>query len=120
MPQADGLFDFQNRVRPAYFAFKLLSRLTGDRLRLDIPASTVHGFATYDARERIYSLLLWNFGDARADIKITVDGLPGTMLMRQITLDAGAPSDDENARLRPEAPVNIPHAPYAQKLLMEP
>jgi len=26
MPQFDGLFDFQNNIRPAYFTFKLLSR----------------------------------------------------------------------------------------------
>jgi hypothetical protein len=32
MPQFDGRFDFQNNVRPAYFTFKLLSRLTGQRL----------------------------------------------------------------------------------------
>ena len=120
MPQADGLFDFQNRVRPAYFAFKLLSRLTGDRLRLEIPASAVHGFATHDARERIYNLLLWNFADMPVDVNLTVDGLPGAMLMRRLTLDANAPGDDENVRLRPETPVKIPHAPYSQKLRLEP
>jgi hypothetical protein len=31
MPQFDGLFDYQNTIRPAYFAFKLLARLEGDR-----------------------------------------------------------------------------------------
>src|SRR5205807_9510422 len=29
MPQFDGLFDYQNHVRSAYFAFKLPSRLAG-------------------------------------------------------------------------------------------
>ena len=48
MPQFDGLFDYQNNVRPSYFAFKLLSRLTGDRLRVDSSLATVHGFATHD------------------------------------------------------------------------
>ena len=32
MPQFDGLFDYQDRVPPSYFAFKLLARLTGERL----------------------------------------------------------------------------------------
>ena len=30
MPHNDGLFDYQNTIRPAYFAFKLLSRRTGE------------------------------------------------------------------------------------------
>ena len=36
MPQFDGLFDYQGTVRPAYYAFKLLSRLTGNRLEVGI------------------------------------------------------------------------------------
>ena len=35
MPQYDGLFDYQNTMRPAYFAFKLLARLGGERLELN-------------------------------------------------------------------------------------
>jgi hypothetical protein len=120
MPQADGLFDFQGRVRPAYFAWKLLSRLTGDRLRLDIPASAVHGLASYDQKYRIYSLLVWHFSASPTEIELSVEGLPGAMLMRQITLDAAAPSDDENARLRPEAPANIPRAPHRQRVRLDP
>ena len=40
-PQWDGLFDYQNTIRPTYFLFKLLSRLTGDRLRIESDSDTV-------------------------------------------------------------------------------
>ena len=43
MPQFDGLFDYQNQIRPAYFTFKLLSRLAGERLRLTSTHPAVHG-----------------------------------------------------------------------------
>ena len=33
-PQFDGLFDYQNQIRPAYFTFKLLLALAGERLRV--------------------------------------------------------------------------------------
>lgn len=120
MPQADGLFDFQDHVRPAYFAFKLLSRLTGQRLRLDTGGACVHGLATYDEHDHIYSLLIWNFSDQPAEFELTVEGLPGAMLMRQIKLDAAAPSDDENARLHPQSPVRVPATPAHQHVRLEP
>jgi len=104
MPQFDGLFDFQNTVRPAYFAFKLLSRLTGERLRVVSSDAKVHGFFTRDEKFRVSSLLVWNFSDAPAEVDLAVDALPGTMRVRHIVLDALAPSDDENVRLRPDPP----------------
>ncbi|HEY2589213.1 MAG TPA: hypothetical protein VGI81_25945 [Tepidisphaeraceae bacterium] len=120
MPQADGLFDFQDHVRPAYFAFKLLSRLTGQRLHLDCGASGLHGMATYDERYHIYNLLIWNFSKQPAEFELAVEGLPGAMLMRQLKLDAVAPSDDENARLHPESPVRVPASPPRQHVRIEP
>ncbi len=120
MPQADGLFDFQDRVRPAYFAFKLLSRLTGDRLRLEIVGAPVRGLASHDEKYKIYSLLMWNFSDAPAEVDLTVEKLPREMLMRQVTLDPAAASDDENVRLRPEAPVRVSKAPLHQQVPFQP
>lgn len=102
MPQFDGLFDYQNRVRPSYFAFKLLSRLQGDRLRLESNHPTVHGFATYDPEMRMHNLLVWNFSEETVSVKIRLDNLRGKVRARHIVLDAAAPCDDENARLRPE------------------
>ncbi|MCS7238131.1 MAG: hypothetical protein NZ899_07670 [Thermoguttaceae bacterium] len=122
MPQFDGLFDYQNRVRPAYFAFKLLSRLQGERLRLESNHPAVHGFATHDPEMRMYNLLVWNFSDATVPAIIRLKNLPAKLRARHITLDAAAPCDDENVRLRPEpffqidpgsAELNVELGPYA-------
>jgi xylan 1,4-beta-xylosidase len=107
--QWDGLFDYGGRTRPSYYAFKLLSRLTGVRLALESPNGTVNGFATYDERLLIHNVLLWNFSKEAAQALITVDHVPGEMDLRKVTLDASAPSDDDNARLRP-SPAQIVHA----------
>jgi hypothetical protein len=102
MPQFDGLFDYQNQARPAYFAFKLLSRLTGDRLQVRSSDPAVHSFASHDERYQIDNLLLWNFSDSPASVNLSWQGLSKDMLLRPITLDAQAASSDENARLRPD------------------
>lgn len=120
MPQADGLFDFQDHVRPAYFAFELLSRLTGQRLRLDCGATRVNGLASYDSHYHMYNLLVWNFSTEAAEFELAVEGLPHEMLMRQLTLDAATFNDDENARLRPQHPVRVPAPPPRQRVRLEP
>lgn len=106
MPQFDGLFDFQDHVRPAYFTFKLLSRLTGDRLRLTSSHTSVRGLAARDDRYVAYryNLLLWNFSSAPASVEVTLENVPGNLSAKPIVLDAVTPSDDEIARLRPERP----------------
>jgi hypothetical protein len=101
MPQFDGLFDYQNTMRPSYFAFALLSRLQGERCRLESSDPAVHGFLTYDPKLEMYNLLIWNFANAPARIEIALDGLTKNMRARQLTLDARAPGSDENIRLRP-------------------
>ena len=107
MPQFDGLFDYQNTVRPAYYAFKLLSRLTGERLRLESADANVHGFFTYDPLYRTHNLLLWNFSATPVRVTIEGAGVPETLLMRPELLGAAGPSYDENARLRPLTPVRV-------------
>jgi len=107
MPQYDGLFDFQDRVRPSYFAFKLLARLTGNRLKLESSNRAVHGFATHDETYQIDQLLLWNFAPLPAKVELSLLHLPRETLERRLTLDALAPSDDENARLRPDPPIRL-------------
>lgn len=108
MPQFDGLFDFQNRIRPAYFSYKLLSRVRGERLALEadpsrVPAG-VHGFAAYDEQYESYNVLVWNFSATPVQIDLTLDGAPGALTMRRLVLDAIGPSDDENERLRWQTP----------------
>ncbi len=107
MPQFDGLFDYQDTVRPAYFAFKLLSRLSGDRLALRSSDSAVHGFFTYDPLYLTHNLMLWNFSPTPVHVTITAADVPELLLMRPELLDANAASYDENARLRPLTPEKV-------------
>jgi len=109
MPQFDGLFDFQNNIRPAYFTFKLLSRLTGERLRLTSEGPTVHGFVTRDERfsSYEYNLLLWNFSVSPIQVELTFESLPASMKAKPVVLDAATSSNDEISRLRPESPFQL-------------
>ena len=111
MPQFDGLFDYQDTVRPAYYAFKLLSRLTGNRLKLTSSDPAVHGFL-YDPLYLTHNLLLCNYSEK--PVRLTIEGAdaPGKLLMRPELLDAMAPSYDENARLRPLEPVTVAKGPF--------
>ncbi len=120
MPQFDGLFDFQDRVRPTYFTFKLLSRLTGQRVRVAASDSTIHGFATHDEQYQIDNLLLWNFSVSPANVDLAIEDLPKDMLVRQLTLNALAASDDENVRLRPEPPTTLKPGSHTLKVGLEP
>jgi hypothetical protein len=119
MPQFDGLFDYQNRVRPAYFAFKLLSRLAGERLGVESTAAKVHAFATQDDALRMCNLLVWNFSSSPTAIELRLNELPKRR-SRRVVLDASGPSDDENLRLRPEPYRNIPDKNYTMMLQLEP
>ena len=118
MPQYDGLFDYQNQVRPAYFAFKLMSRLAGQRLALSSSHFAVHGFATHDEQLRMYNLLLWNFSNAPVQAELLLKGLPGDMRVRHLILDATTANSDENARLRFEPMVHFAKGdqPLSQEL----
>ena len=120
MPQFDGLFDYQNRIRPAYFAFKLLSRLRGERLRLTSDHAAVHGFATHDEQMRMENLLLWNFSNATVPVELSLTELTSDKRTRQVTLDATAASDDENARLRPQPYATLKKGDQAWRLQLEP
>jgi hypothetical protein len=102
MPQFDGLFDYQDHVRPAYFAFKLLSRLAGQRLKVASTHAAVHGFAAHDEQLRMWTLVLWNFSPSPIEAELLLTGLPQEMRLRHLVLDAQAAGNDENARLRPE------------------
>ena len=73
MPQFDGLFDYQNTPRPSYFAFKLLSRLAGERLELTSSHSAVHGFATRDDQLRMFNVMLWNFSTNALFVGVSSD-----------------------------------------------
>ena len=122
MPQFDGLFDFQNTVRPTYFTFKLLSRLTGERLRLTSESPTVHGFMTRDERfsSYEYNLLPWNFSASPIQVELTFENMPGSMTAKPVVLDAATSSNDEISRLRPESPFQLKADQPAFRISFEP
>ena len=67
-PQYDGLYDNQGRVRPAYYAFKLLSLIKGQQLAISGVTSEVKGFAARNGGQ--INMIAWNFppggpGDSR-------------------------------------------------------
>ena len=100
-PQYDGLFDFQNHVRPAYFTFLLLSRLAGQRVDVSSSDGRIHGLATWDPEIRKYSILFWNFSSEPLAVNVSVTRVPADTTAAPEQLDSLAPSDDENVRLRP-------------------
>ena len=120
MPQFDGLFDYQNNIRPAYFTFKLLSRLQGDRLPLSSTHAAVHGFATHDEEMRMDNLVLWNFSAEAVPVELSLVGLTRDLRSRHIILDAQTASNDENARLRPEPFATLPKGDRRLDLKFEP
>lgn len=120
MPQFDGLFDYQNNVRPSYFAFKLLSRLQGDRLAVTSNHPRVHAFAAHDDLLRMDNLVLWNFSDEPVQLELTLAGFQKNMRSRHIVLDAQTANNDENARLRPDPFAPIPKGNQRLSLKLEP
>lgn len=120
MPQFDGLFDYQNNIRPAYFTFKLLSRLQGQRLSLSSTHPAVHGFAAHDEQMRMDNLVLWNFSNETVPVELSLLGLARETRSRHIILDAQTPSNDENARLRPEPFATLPKGDCLLNLTLEP
>jgi hypothetical protein len=120
MPQFDGLFDYQNTIRPAYFAFKLISRLTGDRLRFQSDDPSVHGWLSYDPLYLTYNLMLWNFSAQPVRVNVSASDVPNRFLMRPEILDAAAPSYDENSRLRPLKPSIVEKGTLNNTVELEP
>jgi xylan 1,4-beta-xylosidase len=59
MPQYDGLYDHQGQVRPAYYAFKLLSLIRGDKLAIKGTTADIKGFAAQ--RSKWSQVVVWNF-----------------------------------------------------------
>jgi hypothetical protein len=102
MPQYDGLFDYQNTVRPAYFALKLMARMGGERFGLESSDAKIHGFLVHDPTYLTDNLLLWNFSDQ--PVRIEISGWPAKAKPRRLVLDALNGNNDENLRLKPTAP----------------
>jgi xylan 1,4-beta-xylosidase len=114
-PQFDGLFDFQNVLRPSFFTFRLLSRLTGKRLALELPSETdgPHAIATIEPFGERVNILLWNFGlmgPPAKEVMLQIKGLQGKWRWTRTTLDAAASGNDENQRLNRTKASDVPEA----------
>lgn len=129
MPQYGALFDYENEVRPSYFSFLLLGRVTGERLQSDSNDDNVHAFLSYDSRYLIYNLMFWNFSDKPVKVRFKVSGLPEEQIANRRSLDAETPSNEENARLRwmpdlkiePNSTFEVDLKPYAvESWVLEP
>jgi hypothetical protein len=119
MPQFDGLFDYQNQVRPAYFAFKLLSRCAGERVRVASTHPAVHGFATRDGRLRLDNVLLWNFSSTPVPVDLACYGVIPGATARHVVLDALPGSTDENLRLKPVQTTRLSSSDWKQSLVLD-
>lgn len=75
MPQYDGLWDHQGNVRPAYFAFKLLSQIRGKNIPVQGTTSEVHALAAQNPQA--LNVVLWNFSqDQKGKTQETVLRFP--------------------------------------------
>lgn len=115
--QFSGLIDYQNQLRPAYFTFKLLSRMAGERLKVSSTSDKVHGFATQDDQLQMHNMMLWNFSDQTVEVEMSLNDLPKKMRTRHIVLDATGAGNDENHRLRPDPFIQL--NPGNQKLTVK-
>ena len=118
MPQYHGLFDFQNEVRPAYFAFKLLSRVTGQRLKVE--AEGVHALAAFDEEYEMKNVLVWNFSPEPVSASLEFRGLPKETKINRIKLDPRAPMPDETSRLKFQEPLTLTPSDSKREVVLEP
>lgn len=120
MPQFDGLFDYQNNIRPSYFMFKLLSRLDGERLAAVSNDARVHAFLTDDRQMETFNLTFWNYSSEPVRLRIVTSDLPSKRTAHRVRLDAETASNDENHRLRPLPPIRLEAGAASAEVRLEP
>jgi hypothetical protein len=111
-----GLYDFDNRRRPAYLTFKLLSEMNGKRLELLSNHPQVHGFAVNDEKAKSYKLLLWNFSNQPITCEIKLRGLEENMRLKHTVLEAegeGRLREEEGILRKGEDKLRVNFEPYA-------
>lgn len=118
--QFSGLIDYQNQLRPAYYSFKLISRMAGNRLEVNSDHDKVHGFATHDPKLMMHNMMLWNFSDQTIELKVDLKDLPKEMRVRHLVLDASPGAMDENQRLRPDPFIKLEKGNQTLSLRLEP
>ena len=107
-------------MRPAYFSFELLARLTGARLEARSNDESVHAFLTFDKDYDYYSLMFWNFSATPVNATLNLQSLPGTLTAHRRELNATARSEDENARLHPLEDLTLASSGAPAQIHLEP
>lgn len=98
-----SVFDNQGVARPVYFAFKLLSRLTGKRIKAESSVRNAQGLATYDPEQDAVNILVWNFATescAAEKVDLIIKLKRGVYSLVQYRLDAKTASNGEDERLK--------------------
>ncbi len=91
MPQYSALFDHHGRVRPAWFAFRLLGQLAGPRYAVEGEQNGIRAIAG-DA-DGYKHVIIWRYeegGAEQVEVRLDLAGVDGRS-SRVVTLDAGAP-----------------------------
>lgn len=119
MPQYEGIYDNQDRVRPDYFAFKLLSLIRGQKLVVSGTDAEIHAFAARGGHW--VNVLVWNFPKgANQATRDAVVRFPAETSgqVRIVRLNAAAATDNlEQLRFDPvsalqQHPVQLSLHPY--------
>ena len=91
MPQYSALFDHHGRVRPAWYAFRLLAQFEGPRFVVTGERANIRAIAgTNDGRKHI---LVWRYeseGPDEVNVRLNLAGVSGGSY-RIVALDAAAP-----------------------------
>ncbi len=99
-----GMFDYQGVPKPAYFAFKMLSRLLGKQIKVKQTGKNVKLLAAYDEKMDLTTALIWNFKvkDAKPEkvnLKFVNINEAGGLYSRYM-LDAKTDSNMEDDRMK--------------------
>jgi hypothetical protein len=123
-PQFDGLFDFQGVMRPAYFAFKMLGRLQGNRVEARADQPGVKAMAAWDPDQQMLHAVLWNFAveaPPAREVRLTLQNLgAGKWTVRRFLLDAETSSNQENDRMRLRQAEDIPGGEFSASFTLPP
>lgn len=95
MPQYDGLWGNQGRVRPAYYAFRLLSLIKGQKLDVSGTTANVTAFAARNGNWN--HVVFWNFpqsGPGEAAEVVVRFSKSERGQFRFVKLDAGAAANN--------------------------
>jgi len=91
MPQYSALFDHHGRVRPAWYAFRLLGQLEGARHAVEGERGNIRAIAGEgDGRKH---LIIWRYedgGPAEVEVSLSLAGVPNRS-GRIVALASGAP-----------------------------